>query len=510
VTEYTAASARAPIEEVDPLQAAIPDEQAFAAAAETLEGLEELLTRLPAPERREAISGVALESGETLWVPTARNCRLSAGIAVKPDGLVSFVVGDEGSPGGALATHRSARAAAAHALGGPEDRAPAVGDDDDEPIPGETTAGYAEPLLKAIKAAGWAIPAARRVDDLDPGLLARVARLSEAGVAHLFAEGGGVVLAIAGSTAADRRRAAGRLARLPERPRASRQVFGVLLDAGERGSHYSEEAGWGLSAQTGQGGTSGRVLEATAERFRLARDGGSLAVAETRAEHRRIEANRRRMRAEFVARRRCGEELVVRPAREIHAGRAREAHWTDDPELRSRLERARSSGRAAYDTARAVYLQRLPTLAHRLLHLLRREGGAILEEEFVSRHAKLAGPQVPEPEAAVRTALRELADAGKVRRLRSRATGEVFLTTTQPLDEGSFRRSLNGLIHDARYGIVNPWTEVSGVEPEGGEDEGALLDRDPEDTFPEETGHGGLLETVAGRSAQEELEDAIA
>jgi hypothetical protein len=430
VTEYTAAFARAPIEETEPLEVELPSEEALASAIETLEDLEELLTRLPDA-------------------------------------------------------------------------------DDIAPVPGEITVEYAGALVEILKAAGWAIPAARRVDDLDPELLARVARLSEGGVAHLFAEGGGVVLAMAGSTAADRRRAAGRLARLPERPLASRQVFGVLLDAGERGSHYSEEAGWGLTAQSEQGVTSGWVLEATAERFRLARDGGSLAVAETRAERRRIEANRRRMRAEFVARRRRGEELVVRPAREIHAGRAREDNWTDDPELRSRVERARGSGRAAYDTARAVYLQGLPSLAHRLLHLLRREGGAIPEEGFVRRHARLAGTRAPDPEPALRSALRELADAGKVRRLRSRETGEVFVAATEPLDEARFQSSLNGLVRDAGRGIVNPWVATTGVEPEGGEDEEALLNLDPEDAFPEETGHGGLLESVADRSAQDELEAVV-
>jgi hypothetical protein len=373
----------------------------------------------------------------------------------------------------------------------------------------EATRGE-DALVRGIKVRGWAVPLNRTLDGLDPGLLARVHALSEKGVVHLFAEGGGIVLAMARSTPEDRRRAVERLPKVPGRPLASRRVFGVLLEAGESGSHYSEEAGWGLSARTERGSTPGRVLEATAERFRLARDGGSLAVAETRAERRRIEANRRRLRAEFVARRRRGEELVVRPAREIDPGRAREARWTDEPKLKSRTERARRSGRAAYDTARAVYLQGLPTLAHRLLHLLRREDGPVPEEGFVSGHAKLAGARACEPEAVLKTALRELADAGKVRRLRSRATGEVFVAATEPLDEGGFRRSLNGLIRDGRFGIVNPWVATTGVEPEDGEDEEALLDRDPEDVFVEETGRGGLLETVADRSAQEELEAVTA
>jgi hypothetical protein len=66
------------------------------------------------------------------------------------------------------------------------------------------------------------------------------------------------------------------------------------------------------------------------------------------------------------------------------------------------------------------------------------------------------------------------------------------------------------LIRDAGRGIVNPWVATTGVEPEGGEDEEVLLDLDPEDAFPKETGHGGLLlESVADRSAQEELESVV-
>ncbi|CAN5289183.1 hypothetical protein BH24ACT19_BH24ACT19_08050 [soil metagenome] len=653
MTEYTATFMRALIEEIEPTKVEVSDAETLAAAVETLEGMECLLTRLPAAERHDALSNIALNKDGVLWFPTARNCRLSVGVAVEADGFVSFAVGDESSIGEALVTHFSARAAVAHALRGARDRrTPETGTDEDAFASGDTSAaGHDGSLVEAIRASGWAIPVTRRLEHLAPELLARVARLSEDGVAHLFASeaGGGVVLAMAGSTVDDRRRAANSLplkpavgtevparrrqkqrpapravragsrpaprpaaptswplmspadlaglwaclgkvrqadpgtpkkrlatavallkARILEaleaaggaeaekrllgpltgrgsrsysaaarlalaalardgeverllhmsgallvvRPGASdealahplRRDFGALADSALDERHFSEEDGWGLTENTGKA-VPGRELEAAAERFRAAR-AGSLAVAETKAERRRIEANRKRLRARFVARRRRGEELVVRPAREIDAARKgeREAHWTEDGELKRRTERARRSGQAAYDTARAVYLGQLPTFAHRLLHLLRREGGAVHEREFVSRHAKLASAGTPALEAALKAALRELADAGKVRRLRSRGTGEVFLTAIEPLDEGSFRRSLNSLIRESALGIVSPWTEVAGVEPEGEENEEALLERDPEDCFPEETGREAFLDTVADESAEQEIE----
>ncbi|QIN78348.1 hypothetical protein GBA65_07245 [Rubrobacter marinus] len=456
MTEYTATSVRALIEGLEPLKVDAPGEEALSGATEYLEELEGLIGSLPAAERCAAISDVALESGHALWVPIARNCRLSAGVAVEDGGLLSFAVGDE-SAGGALTAHFSARSAAAHALFGGKSRVREAESKDDplgsDPFPEDERD---EGLVEALKAAGWAVPTARLVDDLAPELLAWVAGLSERGVAHLFAEGDGVVLAMAGSTAGDRKKAAERLPASPTHRTNFRRAFGVLTDAGDAGSHYSEEEGWGLTARAGKGSPD-RELEVAAELFRASR-AGSLAVAGTKAERRRIEANRKRMRSECAARRRRGEELAVRPAREIDAGRreAHEPHWTEDSELGRRTERARRSGRASYDTARAVYLQGLPTPAHRLLHLLRREGGAVREEEFLSRRARLAGPTAVNPEASLRAALSELAEAGKVRRLRSRRTSEVFLAATEGLDETSFRRSLNGLIRDERFGIVSP------------------------------------------------------
>ncbi len=512
--EYTATFVRGIVENLEPVQIEAPTEEALWSAVETLEGLEGILIRLPASERREALSNAAIQRAGVLWLPTVRNCRLSVGVAVEGDGFVFFAVGDESSADEVLANYFSARTAVAHALHVPKERNTKT----ESANTGESlsfsaglpTDGHDSSLVEAIKESGWAMPAGRRADDLDPELLARITRLSEEGIVHLFAEGGGVVLAMAGSTVGDRKRAVERLPNSPARPLDSRRVFGVLLEVGEAGTHYSEEEGWGLTGKAGKT-APGAELEAAAACFRKSR-GGSLAVAGTKAERRRIEANRRRLRAEFIARRRRGDELIVRSARDSDASRkeSRESCWTEAPVFRRRVEARRNSGRAAYDTARAVYVRRLPTLAHRLLHLLRREGRAVRERDFVSRHANLVGARALEPEAAPRSALRDLADAGKVRRLKSRRTGEVFLAATEPLDKEAFRRSLNGLIRDDRFGILNPWAETDAVEPDEGEEEEALLESDFEGISPEETGHEALLDRVADESAQEEIEGLTA
>lgn len=319
MVEYTVAFARSIVEALEPARAEVPSEETFWSAVETLEGLEGLLVGLPASERHGAVSGLAIEKEDALWVPTVRNCRLSVGVSVEQDGLVSFAVGDESSADGALTNYFSAKTAAAHALRNPEERnigSELIG-------AGKVSSLFAgifaterdASLADAVKASGWAVPVGRRVDDIAPELLARAARLSEGGVAHLFAEGGGVVLAMSGSTADDRRRAVESLPCSPVRPLAFRRAFGVLIEAGEAGSHYSEEPGWGLTGRVGKT-APGEELEAAATCFRKSRS-GSLAVAGTKAERRRIEANRRRIRAEFVARRRRGEELIVESARDV-------------------------------------------------------------------------------------------------------------------------------------------------------------------------------------------------
>jgi hypothetical protein len=393
-----------------------------------------------------------------------------------------------------------------------------------EATPAGETHRSGDALVRQIKTRGHAVPVGRTLDGLDPGLLARVHALSERGVAYLYAEGGGIVLATAGSTAGDRRRAVESLPKVPNHSLATRRSFGVLIDAGSDG-HYSEEDGWGLSRHGRP--TTEATLDATAERFKAARyyrpalpgvgldaeavrrranpaprallaavlraEPGEavallvlarLAVAllrrrliwagapwDSEAERRRMAATEERVRRAFVVRRKSGRALAVKPARELDAQReaAREPHWTEDERLGRRVERRRESGRAAYDSARALYLQLCPGLERKLLHLLRRDGPK-LEAEFLSRHRALA-EGTPDPGDAARAALKRLDEAGKVRRVKSRKTGEIFLAAAEPLDEPRHRRALGHLIRDERFGIVNPWSATRGVLAEGDEAE---------------------------------------
>ena len=326
-------------------------------------------------------------------------------------------------------------------------------------------------MVSALKASGWAVAAGRTIADVDSEILASVYPLSEAGVAHLFSEAGGIVLAMAGSTAGDRRRAVDALPALPRRGYSSRG-FSVLFESGEPGTHYSEDPGFGHVLK--EAPHSREVeLAAAAERFRAARFvrpsqdrpldvagirrrvrhqplvravvraavradtqdaeatyclvavaaavarllargmvGRALAAErpwDTGAERDRMEKAGRRLRREMLAGReaRSGRPPEVVPATALDAERRERLAACDDPKLRRSVARRLKSGRAAYDTARAVYLQRCPELEHKLLHLLRRDGdgGGVPEREFVSRRRNLA-PETEAPEAAVRDALR--------------------------------------------------------------------------------------------------------
>jgi len=187
----------------------------------------------------------------------------------------------------------------------------------------------------------------------------------------------------------------------------------------------------------------------------------------------------------------------VKSARELDAEReaAREPHWTEDERLGRCVERRRESGRAAYDTVRALYLQLCPGLERKLLHLLRRDGPKP-EAEFLSRHRALA-EGATDPEDAARAALQRLDEAGKVRRVKSRKTGEVFLAAAEPLDEPRHRRSLGRLIRDERFGIVNPWSATRGVPAEGEEAEWREGPDDLDEAGPRDLAPGRFRATGA-------------
>ncbi len=176
---------------------------------------------------------------------------------------------------------------------------------------------------------------------------------------------------------------------------------------------------------------------------------------ETKAERERRERNVARMRRDAIDRRRRGEALVVEDAAELDRERAARSsttvHWTQNPELRARLEAQSKSGRAAFNTARASYVNSLPSLAHKLLHLLRRDGAAP-EEAFVDL-ARAEQPEHPMPLLILRAAAGSLAEAGKVKKVRHRASGKVYLKATTPLDERAHRRDLSRIVESAEAAI---------------------------------------------------------
>ena len=587
--EYTPEEVRRLLAEDLPLEYRSATDADIAAATDVLEGVEELVCKLDPSVRRDELLRSTRPVGEHFWIPVINNCSRAAGVAIDPEGATSFVVtGQEGFASDDFPTYFSARQAVVHALLRHVDAAaesymePLL-----EPVE-EPPAADGGAIVAALRASGFAVAAGRTVADVDPEVLAALYPLSEAGEAHLFAESDGIVLATAGSTAGDRRRAIERLAQVPGRRYASRS-YSVLFESGEAGSHYSEESWFGHSLKEAPKPKEVELDDA-AERFRASRfvrpsrerpvnvaalrrrvkdqvlvkaavraafrtdptDAFEFLSAlswvvliagifrreilrrsldaerpwDTKAERTRMEKAGARLRREIVADRkgRGGNPVPVTPATTLDAERReRTAPPEEDPKLRGSIERRRKSGRAAYDTARAVYLQRCPELEYKLLHLLRRDG-AQPEAEFVSGRRGLASDaSSANPQAAVRGALRALAEAGKIKRVRSRKTGQVFVAATEPLDETGYRRSLNGLIREASYGIVNPWaggttaaarTDGEADEwQEGADDlEGGELERLAPRRFRDTTRYEQPLpaaDLVAEPAALEEI-DAIA
>jgi len=128
-----------------------------------------------------------------------------------------------------------------------------------------------------------------------------------------------------------------------------------------------------------------------------------------------------------------------------------EPHWTEDPGLRRRMEAQLRTGRAARNTARAIYVSSLPTLAHKVLHLLRRDGRR-LQERFVTL-VRAQHPANGRPEELLEEAVRELGEAGKVRRLKHRETGRIYLEATEGLDVPLYERDLGRIVRSEEHRI---------------------------------------------------------
>ena len=129
-------------------------------------------------------------------------------------------------------------------------------------------------------------------------------------------------------------------------------------------------------------------------------------------------------------------------------------HWTEDSRLRRSIETQIHTGRAAYNTARAVYVSSLPTLAHRVLHLLRRDGRQT-QDRFVAL-ARAENPENDRPEEPVEEIVRNLGEAGKVRRMRSRKTGRIYLEAMEELDVPAYERDLGRIVRSGEHRIPVP------------------------------------------------------
>jgi hypothetical protein len=111
-----------------------------------------------------------------------------------------------------------------------------------------------------------------------------------------------------------------------------------------------------------------------------------------------------------------------------------EAHWTEDSRLRRTIETQIHNGRAAYNTARAVYVSSMPTLAHTVLHLLRRDGRQT-QDSFAAGH-KHSVDRRRNGMAYRRVALVDPAVERQFAEYRSRIGFELRVTTLGHLQRG--------------------------------------------------------------------------
>jgi hypothetical protein len=168
-------------------------------------------------------------------------------------------------------------------------------------------------------------------------------------------------------------------------------------------------------------------------------------------EWRRSHARHREENARIVRRDRT-EGFVHRPV-----GISLTPPWTEDSRLRRSIETQIHTGRAAHNTARAVYVSSLPTLAHRVLHLLRRDGRQT-QDRFVAL-ARAENPEDDRPEELLEETIRNLGEAGKVRRMRSRKTGRIYLEAMEGLDAPAYERNLGRIIRTEQHRVLVPHGE---------------------------------------------------
>ena len=120
--------------------------------------------------------------------------------------------------------------------------------------------------------------------------------------------------------------------------------------------------------------------------------------------------------------------------------------------LRRDIEEQLGNGDAAWSTAKAQYVASLPTLAHKILHLLRRDG--FRTEDSLLPLAK--AEDQPVPETLLKRTLQELGEAGKIRKRRERSTGRIVFDAFGKMPKRELETLLIGVMADPENGIPVP------------------------------------------------------
>jgi hypothetical protein len=114
--------------------------------------------------------------------------------------------------------------------------------------------------------------------------------------------------------------------------------------------------------------------------------------------------------------------------------------------------------RAAWDTARAIRISRMPSATHRMLYRLRCAGEWVALSELGDRYAEgLADERgLTDRREALREALSELRGAGRVRVARSRKDGRLYAAALRPIDRRREEGALLAITADPENGIPVP------------------------------------------------------
>jgi hypothetical protein len=114
--------------------------------------------------------------------------------------------------------------------------------------------------------------------------------------------------------------------------------------------------------------------------------------------------------------------------------------------------------RAAWDTARAIRIARMPSATHRMLYRLRCAGEWVALSELGKRYAEgLADERgLADRREALREALSELREAGRVRVARNRKDGRLYAAALRPIDRRREEGALLSIIADPENGIPVP------------------------------------------------------